>query len=165
MEPPVALRKDWAAGRVLGSPEYGLELHPSLLALTGNREGLAQRVWRGQAQMILPVVDSIRMAASQYAIQRHGEKWYEAVGILPQDLDQRERLLGNPLDAELGYLALALRQLRGGPERFDWIHRVDTAREVRNSLAHYTMVGFPQFKTFLASASTLGKSLTDGSVR
>ncbi len=159
MEPPAGLRLDWAAGRVVSSFEYGTEAHPVILASGGEQAELEHRMWRGQAQLLLPLADSVRLAASRYAVQRYGLTWYLSAGCLPEDPEHRSRLEANALDAELGYLLTALRRLNGGPERFDWIHRVDTARDVRNSLAHYTPVPQSQFKSFLSTVDGIPRQL------
>jgi len=143
---PASLRNDWAKGRILASYDYGIEWHPITLAQNNNFQQLEHRMWRGQASILLPLVDQVRLSASSSLVRMYGEKWFTR-WFEPQDPENTIRLNGNPLDAELGFL----RALQNGKNVFrdsQWKNVLDTTWEIRNKLAHYEPLDWERFRAF-----------------
>ncbi len=151
-EPPAHLRQAWAAGLVVASHEYGIEASPAAVAFCEDREELRRRLWRGQAPVLLPLADAVRLGACTHLTRMRGARWYQTVGALPADPEHLARLEENPLGAEFGYLVIALRALGPGLEHGRWRERAEVAREVRNRLSHYEPVPFARFAEFVALA-------------
>src|SRR5690606_22315272 len=102
------------------------------------------RVWRGEAAILLPMIDQYRIAVSQDPADSHRSwKPFLQQRVLPDD-----RPDGTPLEtaAEFGDIiefldgssrTAALRELR---------RNVDAVRRIRNILAHYRPVEWWQFR-------------------
>ena len=102
-EIPKQLLSILASGRLVYTPEYGLEVHPSLLSYTGHRVEVQKMVWRGQAELLLPSVNEIRLKICDALTTKYGSDWPEKWG-LPAGLLEMEQVKVSPLAAELGYL-------------------------------------------------------------
>ncbi|MBI2941897.1 MAG: hypothetical protein HYY04_15820 [Chloroflexi bacterium] len=150
--PPPRIRDDWSAGRVIVSCEHGIEAHPSLLAIENERVQLTRRIWRGQAESLLPAVDRVRLRTSSFLVGRYGPTWYARLPELELGSDERERLQLDPNDAELGPIEAVLRRVGAAPDVI--VHRcaVERARQVRNQLAHYQPVDFLSFRALWEEA-------------
>ena len=140
--PPPELRRLWDCGGLVYTPEYGFEVHPALLAASGRDSDVEHRIWRGQAELLLPYVNEIRLAVCQSMTDEFGSDWpirWEA----PSNDEEREAARRNPNATELGYLDKLLSQTGKGSERHPLDARrhlaplVSLTRDVRNTIAHY----------------------------
>jgi len=128
----------WARGWLVYTPEYGEEIHSALLATIGNESEIQHRIWRAQAALLLPSIDSVRLTICQYLLRHHGEGWHQRPGQPETD--------GY---AELGELEVLLRNTPHLEwEREQWLRVVCLARQIRNNLAHYALVSFAEFAEF-----------------
>jgi hypothetical protein len=136
----------WAHGALHWTPEYGTELHTAALALLGRREDVRHRCWRGQATMLLPLIDDLRLKVCADLSARFGGdwpvKWYR--NGAPEEAD----LLVDPFACEWGRLELALSYCPDRQTRGWWLEAVKQARWLRNELAHYRPVSFDKFNFF-----------------
>ncbi len=136
----------WAHGALHWTPEYGTELHTAALALLGRREDVRHRCWRGQATMLLPLIDDLRLKVCADLSARFGGdwpvKWYRSGA--PEEAD----LLADPFACEWGRLELALSYCPDRQTRGWWLEAVKQARWLRNELAHYRPVSFDKFNFF-----------------
>jgi hypothetical protein len=125
-------QKLWAAGWQLSTPEYGSEPHPALVALRDG-EQIFRRLWRGQAALVLPEVDTFRARILQKVRAAYPRDW---------------RLSDT---AELGETESFLHRFaRSGPQTNAWLGQLKFVRvDVRNRLAHYTPVEFKDYLRLL----------------
>ena len=138
MDPPEQMLPFWAQGWIVYTPEYGGEIHSALLALLGNEPEIVHRLWRAQAALLLPAVDSARLRVCEQLTQFYGETW---------------TCWGNgweqSLYPELGAIENAIRK---GPiresEKHRWLKVVHPIRDVRNKVAHYQPILFNEFVEF-----------------
>ena len=143
--PPVKLRPLWMHGALSWTLEYGLELHPAALALLDRQEELRHRLWRGQAELLLPLLDDLRLTVCGSLTRAHGRdwpvRWYQ-----PASPIEEEEVEDNPLACGWGYLAWLLRKCSQlGSER-RLLSLVSQAHRIRNELAHYRPVAFRDFE-------------------
>jgi hypothetical protein len=152
---PVGLRLEakvetlWARGLVTMTTEYGLELNSAVLAVLDERDAWHHRLWRGQVEWLLPLVDHVRLHACQALTRAHGADW-PTRWQLPEGVSQEAAHQYNPLRCELGHLkALLWKQpelRRDGRVRPELI---DRAHWIRNELAHYRPVEFAPVRELL----------------
>ena len=102
-EVPSSLRSIWAGGGLVYTPEYGLELHPAFLAHANHTVEVQKMVWRGQAELLLPLVNEIRLKVCSALTGTYGRDWPHQWG-LPTSPHEVEQVRITPLAAELGYL-------------------------------------------------------------
>jgi len=133
----------WAQGVLQYTPENGAELHSAALVLLGRFEELHQRIWRGQSQLLLPFLDSIRVSVCSYLSRVYGGDW--PVKWIPPPDDDREAVRINPLASQWGHLHTLFThcdELRG--ERL-LRSLVALSRQLRNEIAHCRAVSFSDF--------------------
>ena len=63
--PPEDLVRVWGSGGLVYTPEHGLEVHPAALAQSGHRATVEHMLWRGQAELVLPIVNEVRLKVCQ----------------------------------------------------------------------------------------------------
>ncbi|MGQ4808465.1 hypothetical protein NKDENANG_01848 [Candidatus Entotheonellaceae bacterium PAL068K] len=146
--PPSELRPLWAYGAVGWTLEYGLELHTAALAVLKQREGLRHRLWRGQAELLLPYVDHIRLGLCKHLTRVLGPdwpvRWYQ-----PTSQEEDQTVRDNPLACQWGYLDTLLK--KGAIPRSErrWSTLASRVRWIRNEIAHYRPVTFGDFEAVL----------------
>ena len=155
--PPLQPTKEhwtlWSQGVLQWTPEYGFELHTAALAALGSPESVYHRFWRGQARLILPIIDQMRLELCSYLGGIYGRDW-PLRWSQPQSKDDIEALKENPMNVQWGYLCWCLDQLRPLNSAKRWLPLVKDARKIRNELSHYRPIGFSQFKSFWGKAET-----------
>ena len=147
-EVPNHLRSIWARGGLVYTPEYGLELHPSLLAHMNHIVEVQKIVWRGQAELLLPLANEIRLRVCSALTDKYGGDWPHQWG-LPTSPHEAEQVEITPLAAELGYLyslfsTASEKDLPICKEK-DLSRLVSLAREIRNKVAHNSPVVYSDF--------------------
>ena len=158
-EVPSKLRGIWASGGLVYTPEYGLELHPAFLAYTNNTVEVQKMVWRGQAELLLPILNEIRLKICASLTNKYGGDWPHKWG-LPTSTHELEQVKINPLAAELGYLyhlfdSAAEKQLPLITEG-DLSKLVGLARKMRNYVAHNRPVLYQDFVGLGEALSKVG---------
>ena len=147
-EVPSSLRSIWAGGGLVYTPEYGLELHPAFLAHTNHTVEVQKMVWRGQAELLLPLANEIRLRICSALTDTYGRDWPDQWG-LPTSSHEAEQVRITPLAAELGYLHFLFSTAaeKGLPIRteIDLSRLVSLAREIRNKVAHNRPVVYQDF--------------------
>ena len=104
--PPRDLWDMWASGGLVSTPEYGSEIHPALLAFRDERE-VERRLWRGQAEFLLPILNDIRIKICDDMTDRFGQEW-PINPSPPQTSYELEAVEDNPRGAELGHIEYLL---------------------------------------------------------
>ena len=149
-EVPERLRRLWAAGGLVYAPEYGLEVHPALLARSGRREGVEHMLWRGQSELLLPAVNEIRLKVCQDLTATYGSDW-PLRWVPPFSELEVEEVRRSPLGTELGHVSYLLQALGMRNHRHDLYEKsylgdmVLRAKNLRNEIAHYNPVALRDF--------------------
>ena len=102
-----SLRKLWASGGLALVQERGAEIHPAPLARRSRRDDIANMLWRGQAETLLPMLNESRMKICLDFTRTFGEdrssKWWN--NPLPE---------GGHLGAESGCISALFNHAGGG---------------------------------------------------
>ncbi len=155
----------WADGLLVASGEGGLCVHSAAAASLGQVDRIRHRLWKGQISLLLPLVDSIRLAVCEHLTARHGSGWPLLDSELtPQNQQQLAALRESPLACEFGYLQVLLRHSRQFREDAKQLGSIVTlCRSVRNELSHYRPVEFSDYEGLireLDAASRVGLVLS-----
>jgi len=143
--PPIRLRNLWAQGVIVWTQEYGFEFHSAALLVLEQHEELSHRIWRGQAPLLLPEIDALRLELCSYLTRHYGSDWPLLEPCRSPEEDKAVR--NNPLACQWGHLELLLRKcnlLRSESHRLSLVRQV---REIRNELAHYRPINFSTFES------------------
>ena len=144
-ELPEELYGPWASGGLIYTPEYGLEVHPALLAEGCHRATVEHMLWRGQAELILPLVNEVRLKVCHDFNETYGSDW-PVRWVPPFNEQEREEVGRSSLGTELGHVNYLLQNLGVRNWRHDLYEKrtlgdlVLTARNLRNEIAHYSPV-------------------------
>ena len=111
-ELPKEFWEPWAKGRLIYTPEHGLELHPSLLAHFDYRVEVEKRLWRGQAELLLPVLNEIRLKICTELTDAYGSDW-PFQWRAPASGYESEQVKITPLATELGHIHYPLLRQTG----------------------------------------------------
>lgn len=145
LAPPAPLRTLWAHGAVGWTAEYGLELHTAALAVLGRNQELSHRLWRGQAELLLPLIDHVRLRICTHLTRVYGHDW-PLRWHQPESLEEQAAVRNSPLACEWGYLEWLLKNCAALRSERRWLPVVSLARRIRNQMAHYRPVTFHDFK-------------------
>jgi hypothetical protein len=135
----------WAQGVLQATPEHGVELHPAVLVVLDQQSELQHRLWRGQAELLLPVIDSIRLAICSHLTRRYGQDW-PVRWHQPDHADENAAVRETPLACGWGYLEWLVRNCRSFEKERRWLDLIVPAVKVRNALAHYRVVTCDQYE-------------------
>ena len=144
---PVNLWRLWAGGGLTYTPEYGIEVHPALLAYKGRQLDIEHILWRGQSEFLLPMVNDIRLRVCQDMTAEYGHDW-PTKWRPPGNEYEIEEAKRNPLGTELGHLDQLLRHEGKYADRHPLDEKrhlsglVFQAKNVRNQIAHYNSVPY-----------------------
>jgi len=139
-------RELWMDGLLDQIVEIGPVLSSAWLAAVGDDETLRHRLWRGQAALILPLINELRLTICQAITRRHRDTWLYDWNP-PATVEEERRLPADPLAADWGQLEWALLAAPHGEQ-----HRLPAvrhARQMRNELAHYRLVSFKDYVRLL----------------
>lgn len=154
VRPPLIWGTLWAHGAMHRTHEHGLELNTAALQVLGHHEAVRHRIWRGQAALLMPLIDSVRMR-----LCRHMTKVYKRGWAIRWELPKEDRELvaiqESDYGCELGFLYHLLYthskdELKAQRE---WVPLIRLARDIRNDLAHYKSISFGEFKAFWREVS------------
>ena len=143
--PPTNLRALWAQGVVGCTLEYGPELHSAALAVLECHDEIRHRVWRGQAELLFPFLDRIRLQICSVLSSKYGSDW-PVRWIPPKSSEEDKAVRENPLACQWGHLKAVLSQ---GPllrTYQNWLPLITIAHSIRNNIAHYRPVTFLDFE-------------------
>ena len=149
--PPEILSRLWASGALVYTPEYGLEVHPALLARSDRMAAVEHMLWRGQSELLLPLVNEVRLKVCQDFTATYGSDW-PVRWVPPFNEQEIEEVRRSPLGTELGHVNYLLQALGVRNPRHDLFKKrslgdlVLQARNLRNEIAHYNPVALRDFK-------------------
>lgn len=139
------IRALWAQGALQWTVEYDVELNIAALAHLGRDDIISYRLWRGQVQYVLPMVNSLRLAACDHLAIVYGPNWPENV---PKPNDEREcqEFIKNPSSCEFGHLKDIIASRNNGAKWDRWKLLIDRAKKARNTIAHYQPISYAAFE-------------------
>jgi len=147
-ELPFILFDDWEKGRIIGSYDFGIESHPVALAKSSLHEQLRYRMWRGQSQLLLPLINQVRLHACSQLTKQLGTEWFNQFPP-PIGDGELDRLKASSLDAEFGYLRILAKR---NPRVLELTNLrpefIIATWDVRNDLSHYKPVNWTKFHNF-----------------
>jgi hypothetical protein len=143
--PPLNRRALWAQGALCATEEYGIELHPAALHVLGWHSELDRRLWRGQAELLLPVLDSVRRDVCSYLTSLYGRDW-PVKWAKPEHPDEETAVRADPLACQWGYLEWLIRNCPQLERERRWLSLIMSAARVRNDIAHYRHVSQSQYE-------------------
>jgi hypothetical protein len=146
--PPMSHRTLWAHGALCWTPEYGPELHSAALALLGRYEEVRHRLWRGQASLLLPFIDSVRLSLCAYLSRRYGHDW-PLRWRQPDSPDEVLALQESALSCQWGYLERLIDNCPHFRSERGFLSLVTAMRWIRNELAHYRPITLKDFASVL----------------
>lgn len=157
-ELPKDFWEPWAKGGLVYTPEYGLEVHPALLAHSDHRVEVEKRLWRGQAELLLPILNEIRLRICTELTDTYGSdwpfKWRE-----PASAYDLEQVKITPLATELGHINYLFATAGQGHPLNVLSHLSDLvlhARNVRNQVAHNKPVVYRYFELLCQERNRVG---------
>lgn len=131
-----AERELWLNGILCHTPEYGTWTSVAALAVTEQFDAVRFRIWQGQAGLVLPLVNKLRVVASRELDKRSNRRRLGTPTMERTTTDQQ------PL--EWAPLLTELRRVRD-PMLGDLISKVEHGRVVRNLLAHYKLISYRDY--------------------
>jgi hypothetical protein len=160
-----ALRSAWTMGAVAFTPENGFEPSVAAYALLERQVEIERRVWRGQARLVLPLVDRIRFELCRALDDRLPSGWQ--LSPPPKDEDEFEEVRRDPLMCQPGHLVRLLWRTLTIPQRQrEQFQRLAVrCRDVRNTIAHYRPISFGEFRELLLATREAGLQVGIQSVR
>lgn len=156
INPPAngALRDLWKGGYLDWHDGSGVILHPYLLSSCGFQQEITRMVWKGQVQIILPLVEQVRQSLIFWLVREFGVDWHaKLVGPLPD-----EELSG--LTGEIGPLCHYLFGNRSPLRRSSFSKMSDMAwkwRNIRNDISHGRPISFDQISDACNAFDLLAK--------
>jgi len=147
-------KKLWSAGALYWTPEYGVQLNTAVLALMGKEKEIRHRLWRGQVEYLLPMLDRVRLAICERLTSLYGPAWpyrWEK----PKYEEDYEAVKKDPMACELGYLHYLLKACKKMKLDRNLLPLVSQAKCVRNELAHYRPVEYWQYERLMKEAELL----------
>ena len=142
--PPHTLWRQWASGHMMFTPEYGAEHHPAALAFVGRLIDVEYRLWRGQAECLLPILNGIRINVCDHLTATFGQDW-PTNPYTPRESYELEAVTNNPRGAGFGYIEHLLKFIPKFKEKTELLPIVSKSRWIRNEIAHYRAVSFGDF--------------------
>lgn len=156
--PPPGLRRAWARGLLSSCPEYGVELHAGALALAGRSEAVAQRLWRGQAQYLLPLIDQTRLRLCVYLTSAYGSNWATRWS-LPLSDEEKVAVQKTSLACQWGHLEYLIRTYIPLQRERRLLTLIAQCRAVRNDIAHYRPITYEAFLALWVELEDKGSKL------
>jgi hypothetical protein len=152
--PDERVRELWAQGALSNTLEHGIELSAVAQAVLGKEADIAHRLWRGQAGLLLPMLDTVRLQICGELDRRYGTKW-ALDWVYPETNREVEELRTSHFSCEWGHLESVL---ACGESQALWSRRriVSLARHLRNELAHYKPCALKDYAEFVTEANRLG---------
>ncbi len=148
--PPKSVQQLWGKGDIYATIEYGIEFHP-LVLLDRNTEAIRHRLWRSQGELLLPMIDSLRIDMCQELTQKFGADWPYRWAT-PEDPEDEKSVKENPAAAQLGYIVYLIETNPKFVNYRKWLPIARTAKNIRNNLAHYrTIDNFESLTSFMNS--------------
>lgn len=145
--PSISERELWRMGVLTHVPEEGTWICSAALAVFGQGDILRHRLWRGQASLVLPFIDELRLKICQRLTDLYGQSWHIEWAGTQSDTND-ELWENNPLATEWGRLEYILYRTPVRKEK-EKLPIIQTARRLRNALAHYKLIDYEDYENLL----------------
>jgi hypothetical protein len=123
------------------------ELTTTACALLEDAPAVRNRLWRGQAALLMPRLNRLRMEVCKELSTRHSRTWPRRYGASVMDEEQQRSVEEDPLSTEFKPLETILRRLGAGGQRYlPLVHssRSASSRTCRISRTDWTWAERPQ---------------------
>lgn len=135
----------WGRGIFNWTQEYGVEVNSAALALFGRKEDIWHRLWRAQASLLLPQLDSLRLGVCEYLIQAYGPEWPMRWKQFGSEIELR-KAMKNPYSCQWGYLESIFSDNTVFKFEQNYLSLIQVARYIRNRLAHFQIIDYSNYK-------------------
>jgi len=142
--PPFELLELWASGALSYSSEYGLELHPAANQILGQGGAIKRKIWRGQVELLSPILDNLRIDICQYLSRQYGDDWPVKWIVPINPLDERDSR-DDPLATQWSHIVNVLNLFELKKPEKALCDQAQLARKIRNDIYHYDLVEFWRF--------------------
>lgn len=139
LSPPVNILNQWSRGFIGFVPERGIFIHTSVLAKIECWSEIRHRIWAGQAELLLPLIDSARLKICNLLTERFGKSW-PTTWISPQFEGELELVKNDPRYCQWGHLFQICKYANPVRKIKNLLKVIDMLRIVRNDLAHYRKI-------------------------
>lgn len=120
----------------------------AVLAVLGKKEELSHRLWRGQAELVLPLIDRTRLEICKHFTSFYGSDW-PVVKYKPESFQEEKSVRENLLACQLGHLAFLLKNASFISSEEPCASVISLCRWIRNKIAHSSPITFRDFEGFL----------------
>ena len=153
--PPSDLDPLWCAGMANWNDGDGVFIHSAGLALRGVIAALEHRIWRGQARVLLPVLDRVRQEICDYLNRNYKQEWISFCKTNRSNCLFGEAPCGV---AEYNVIVDFIRlKERKSKVLKEMRHPVDNLRLARNNLAHYEPLGWVRFSQTISEVKKVSE--------
>ena len=142
--PPRSLWRLWASGHIAFTPEYGAEHHAAALASVARLTDIEYRLWRGQSEFLLPILNEIRINICDHLTATFGKDW-PTNPYAPEESYELEAVSNDPRGAGFGFIEHLLKYIPKFKEKRGLLPILSKSRLIRNEIAHYRAVSFGEF--------------------
>jgi hypothetical protein len=143
--PPKLLIESWAKGIVTHIPERGICFHTAALVLMRLWDDTYHRIWTGQAEFLMPKIDSFRLQICDYLTERFGKSWPTS-WVSPLAEDEIVAVKENPRACQWGHLSKIF-DVAPKLRRLSNLYKaVKFVRVIRNELAHFRPIKNRDFR-------------------
>lgn len=147
------IRNLWNLGLVDYSHDHGWEIPSWVLALLDCRETFEHRIWRAQVEVVMPIINQLRLLAIQDLLRNHGTNWL--TWPLPNQ-EGEMRSIAEPFQAEPAFLRdLLFYHEQKLQKEQDFLPAITQALLLRNRLAHYGTIEFVEYLDLLENVNGL----------
>jgi len=139
------LIKPWAEGVISYIPERGLCLQTAALALLGLWDDAQHRIWTGQTELLMPMIDSFRLKVCDFLTNKYGKSWPTS-WTQPGSHDEFVSVKDNPRSCQWGHLSKIFETVPKLNRLQNIAKSVKCARQIRNELAHFRPIKNRDFR-------------------
>ena len=152
----------WGEGVLNWNPECGLSVSSAALQIMGKHIGMRHRLWRGQAELLLPMLDMLRLSVCDYMAAKHGWDW-PSIQREPLDPQEAAAVRESHYNCQLGHMENVLSSWPGRQRNYrELASYVREARLIRNELAHNRVVTFLQFHELCSAIEKMSHHWNNG---
>jgi len=122
-----------------------LEIHSSALIVIHQTNILNHRLWRGQSEFLLPIIEKIGLNICQNLLNHYGNGW-PLRWDRPESDEEFFEIQEDPLAISWGYLMHLLLTVKKLSPHRHFSHLVSSCRSMRNHIAHHRIVSLKEYE-------------------
>ncbi|WP_041439800.1 hypothetical protein [Syntrophobacter fumaroxidans] len=136
----------WGEGVLNWTPDNGLSISSAALQIIGKHVAIKHRMWRGQSELVLPMIDALRLRVCDYMAGKHGCDWPIA-HVEPKDLQESVAVRQTHYNCQLGHMETVLASWPSRqPVMRETAACIRGLRPLRNDLAHNRVMTFSKYQ-------------------